>query len=117
MLSLSIHVLLLSLTFAIQGLGVPGFGVPGQDRRTDVPDLRAVVLPAPAPAAEPLQSAGNAEKAGIQRPVAAEPATLTLVDPAPPPAPSLPPNATAAPNVPQAKPKKVAKSKAAAVAC
>ena len=36
-LSLLFHALLLSLTFGGQGLGLPGFGFPWQDRRADGP--------------------------------------------------------------------------------
>ena len=47
------HTSLLSLKFGGQGLGLPGFGFPGQDRRIEAPDLRVVVVPAQGPAAEP----------------------------------------------------------------
>jgi hypothetical protein len=53
LLSLLIHALLLSLTFGGQGLWLPGFGFPWQDRRIEVPDLRVVVVPAQVTAAEP----------------------------------------------------------------
>ncbi len=46
LLSLVIHALLLSLTFGGQGLWLPGFGFPWQDRRIEAPDLRVVVVPA-----------------------------------------------------------------------
>ena len=45
LLSLLIHTLLLSLTFGGQGLWLPGFGFPWQDRRIEAPDLRVVVVP------------------------------------------------------------------------
>ena len=52
--SLSVHALLLSLSFSGQGLGLPGFGFPWEARRTEVPDLHAVLLPAPAPLLSPI---------------------------------------------------------------
>jgi membrane protein involved in colicin uptake len=103
MLSLSVHALLFSLTFSGQGLGLPGFGFPWQDRRIEAPDLRAVLLPAPVPVLaqpiEPLPTAGG------EPPGAIESTMLTLVYPAPPP------KMTAAPSAPKVKPKTGAKSK------
>ena len=49
LISLVAHALLLTLTFHGQGLGFPGFGLPWQDRRTEAPDLRVVLLPPPVP--------------------------------------------------------------------
>ena len=40
LLSLLIHAWLLNLTFGGQGLWLPGFGFPWQDRRIEAPDLR-----------------------------------------------------------------------------
>ena len=81
LLSLLLHTLLLSLTFGGQELGLPGFGFPWQERRIEVPELRVVLMPAPAPAtaAEP---AGTSVKeplhqASIEQPVAGG-AVLTL---------------------------------------
>ena len=56
LLSLLIHTLLLSLTFGGQGLWLPGFGFPWQDRRIEAPDLRVVVVPPQVTAAEPPPS-------------------------------------------------------------
>jgi hypothetical protein len=61
LLSLLVHALLLSLTFGGQGAGIPGFGLPWQERRFEVPDLRVVLVPANTPPpsrtliGEPLQ--------------------------------------------------------------
>src|SRR4029450_10999296 len=44
-LSLLVHTLLLTLTFGGYGLGLPGFGLPWQDRPIDAPDLHAAFLP------------------------------------------------------------------------
>jgi hypothetical protein len=87
LLSLLIHGLLLSLTFDERGLGLPGFGAPWQDRRTEVPELRVVIVPArgataeptPPPAAEPLQ----------MEPLAPPPAVATAAPPSSDPAPTL----------------------------
>ncbi|TMH36628.1 MAG: TonB C-terminal domain-containing protein [Betaproteobacteria bacterium] len=57
LLSLLIHTLLLSLIFDGQGLGLPGFGFPWQDRRIEVPDLHVVLVPAPVTATEPAAAA------------------------------------------------------------
>ena len=43
LLSLLIHAWLLSLTFGGQGLWLPGFGFPWQERRIEEADLRVVV--------------------------------------------------------------------------
>lgn len=54
LLSLLIHALLVSLSLGGQGLGLPGLSFPWQQRRGEVPDLHIVLVPAPAPPAEPL---------------------------------------------------------------
>jgi outer membrane biosynthesis protein TonB len=45
--SLLFHLVLLSLTFGGQGPGLPGFGLPWQERRIEAPDLHVVIAPAP----------------------------------------------------------------------
>ena len=111
LLSLLFHALLLSLTFAGQGLGLPGFSLPWQNRRVEVHDLRVAILPAPAPTTEPLQSAA---KATLAQPAGAEPAMLTVVSRAPP-APSAQPEPplklTPAARVVPIKPKKAIRPK------
>ena len=47
LLSLLFHALLLGLTFGGQGVGLPGFGFPWQERRAEVPNLRIVLAAAP----------------------------------------------------------------------
>ena len=79
LLSLLIHTLLLSLTFGGQGLWLPGFGFPWQDRRIEAPDLRVVVVPPQVTAAEPLQ------QAWVEQPVASGPALTPSVSRAPSP--------------------------------
>ncbi|MGI9025413.1 MAG: energy transducer TonB [Burkholderiaceae bacterium] len=53
MLSLLSHALLLNLDFGGQELGFPRFGLPWQDRRIDVPELRVVLVPPRVQASEP----------------------------------------------------------------
>ncbi len=53
LLSLLIHTLLLSLTFGGLGFGLPGIVFPWRERRIQAPDLRVVLVPARATAAEP----------------------------------------------------------------
>ena len=86
LLSGLVHALLLSLTFGGQTPGLPGLGWPWQDRRIEVPDLRVVLLPAPAetvmPAATPAAERVQPDRleptvaAGLTLPAAA-PAPLT----------------------------------------
>ena len=45
LLSLLIHALLLSLNLGGQGLGLPAFGLPWQERRIAVPEIRVVLVP------------------------------------------------------------------------
>src|SRR4030095_5530548 len=52
-LSLLLHTLLLTLTFGGYGLGLPGFGLPPQDRSLDAPDLHVAFVSAPGADAEP----------------------------------------------------------------
>src|SRR5206468_9173359 len=72
LLSLLIHTSLLNLTFGGQGLGLPGFGFPWQDRRIEAPDLRVVVIPAPVTATEPAVTPGAEppQQASPEQPVA-----------------------------------------------
>ena len=85
LLSLLIHALLLSLTFGGQGLGLPGFGLPWQERRIDAPDLRVVLVPARVAAAEPAGSSVEEPlpRASIEQPVAGGPALTPSVPAAP----------------------------------
>jgi outer membrane biosynthesis protein TonB/uncharacterized protein YjbI with pentapeptide repeats len=87
LLSLLIHTWLLSLTFGGQGLWLPGFRFPWQDRRIEVPDLRVVVVPAQVTAAEPAVTpvAEPSQQAWVEQPVASGPALTPFVSRAPTP--------------------------------
>jgi len=54
LLSLLFHGLLFSLTYGGQGTGLPGLGLPWQDRRAEVPVLQVVLAPAPAAVEQPM---------------------------------------------------------------
>ncbi len=101
LLSLLIHTLLLSLTFGGQGLGLPGFRFPWQDRRIEVTALRVVVVPAQVTAAEPAVTpvAEPLQQARVEQPVASGPALTPSVSRAPTP------RRTAAAIVPEADPR------------
>ena len=58
-LSVLAHLLLLCLTFGGDGLGLPGFGFPWQERRVEVPDLRIVLVPGEVKAAPPGRCVGS----------------------------------------------------------
>jgi TonB family protein len=60
LLSLLIHTLLLSLSFGGQRLGPPGFDFPWRDRRTEVPDLRIVLVPTQGTPGGPAVTSGAA---------------------------------------------------------
>jgi chemotaxis protein histidine kinase CheA len=104
LLSLLIHALLLTLTFGGQGIGLPGFGFPWQDRRIEAPDLRVVVVPVQVTAAEPAVTpvAQPMQQARVEQPVASG-SVLTPSASRPPT-----PQQTAAANVPEANPGAVA---------
>ena len=77
LLSLTFHALLLSLNFRGQGLGLPGFGFPWQERRVQAPDLVVRLVP-PLPPTPPAQAA---------IPPVAQPLHQPLVAPTPAPRP------------------------------
>jgi len=85
LLSLLLHALLLSLTFGDQDMGLPGFGFPWRERRIEAPDLRVVLMPAPAKAAEPAARAVKepAQKASIEQKVISQRAPTPTVSLAP----------------------------------
>jgi hypothetical protein len=85
LLSLLLHALLLSLTFGDQDLGLPGFGFPWRERRIEAPDLRVVLMPAPAKAAEPAARSVKEplQRAAIERPLAGMRAPTPTVSLAP----------------------------------
>jgi TonB family protein len=88
LLSLLIHTWLLSLTFGGQGLWLPGFAFPWQDRRVEVPDLRVVVVPARVTAAEPAVTpiAEPSQQAQVvEQPVVRGPAPTPSMSRAPTP--------------------------------
>ena len=107
LLSLLIHALLMSLTFGGQGLWLPGFRFPWQDRRIEAPDLRVVVVPPQVTAAEPAVApiAEPPQQAGVGQPVASGPALTPSVSRAPTP------RRTAAAIVPKANPRAEANPK------
>jgi len=77
LVSLAIHALLLSLSFGGEGFGLPGFA--WNARRAEVPDLRVVLAPPPAPKAagsgEPYDVDGTAADAEAPRAEDAAPAS------------------------------------------
>jgi hypothetical protein len=91
--SLLIHALLLSLTFSGQGLGLPGFGFPWQERRIEAPELRVLLVPShDATAGPPAPSvARSLPQASIDRPAADRPGQTLSIAPAPPPSRTGPP--------------------------
>ena len=101
LLSLLIHMLLLSLTFGGAKAGLPGFGLPWQTRRIEVPELRVVLVPARVAAEQTSRLAGDTQ------PVADGPQPMRPASPAPGPAPNPAPNPArmAAVTVPEANPK------------
>jgi hypothetical protein len=60
LVSLLIHLVLLSLTFGGLGPGLPGIGLPWQERRIEAPDLQVVIAPAPAAPEVPAAATGLA---------------------------------------------------------
>ena len=100
LLSLLVHVLVLSLTFGGDTLGVPGLAAPWQEQRIEVPDLRVVLVPAQVPSAAPADKAAAepSQQVTIDPPVAGGPSPTLPVSPA------LPPRAKAVANAPEAEP-------------
>ena len=64
LVSLGLHVLLLSLTFGGSATGLPGFSLPWQERRAEVPDLRIVLVPVPPPKLAPPDTGAVASGQG-----------------------------------------------------
>ena len=109
---------LLSLTFSGQEFGLPGFALPWQDRRIEVPDLRVVLAPAPVANPKPAITSDPLPLPPvlIEQTVAAGPAVVTFKSPGRRPARPAP--ATVPRNTPKAKASprpKAATSKAPAV--
>jgi hypothetical protein len=69
LLSLLIHVLLLSLTFGDEMLGLPGFNLPWRERRTEAPDLRVMLMPARTAAMEPAAKSDTSVLERLQQAV------------------------------------------------
>jgi hypothetical protein len=92
LISLLAHALLLSLQFGSQEFGLPGFTLPWQDRRVEVPDLRVVLAPPPAMDAQPAIASDPAPVPPelIETRSPAGPAIVTFKAPEPPPAPPAP---------------------------
>jgi hypothetical protein len=63
LLSLLLHGLLFSLTIGGQGFGRPGFGLPWQERRIEVPDLQVFMVPAPTRPPQPEAGVGRRSRA------------------------------------------------------
>ena len=74
--SLLFHILLLSLTFGGKEFGLPGFGIPWQERRIAAPDLYVVLKPAQVAVAESASTPVKAplQQASSEQAVAGEPA-------------------------------------------
>ena len=97
LLSLLFHAWLLSLNFSGQGLRLPGFGFPWQDRRIEEPDLRVVVVAPQATAPEPAVElvAEPLQPPAVEQPAAGAPAPTTSVSRGPAATPSRIPCADA----------------------
>ena len=103
LLSLLVHALLLSLTFSGQEFGLPGFALPWQDRRIEVPDLRVVLAPAPVTNPKPAIRSDPLPLPPVltEQTVAAGPAVVTFKSPGRRPARPAP--ATVPRSTPKAK--------------
>ena len=101
LLSLLVHVLVLSLTFGGDTLGVPGLVAPWREQRIEVPDLRVVLVPARFPSAEP---ADKAVAEPSQQQLTIDPPVAGGAGPTLPVSPALPPPAKAVANAPVAEP-------------
>ena len=96
--SLLIHAVVLSLNLGAEGLGLPGRAFAWRDQRIEVPDIRIVLVPAPAritPEQQTGKPAAQPPRTTIESPIAAAPAAKPTppVKPAPPAKPK--PNAVA----------------------
>ncbi|WP_374434495.1 energy transducer TonB [Inhella sp.] len=98
LVSLGVHVLLASLSLGGLGPGLPGFQLPWQERRVEVPELE-LVLPPHAPV--PTTPAPGAPLP----PAAAEPMPLVLPEPAAPAAEAFEVSVPRTAAVPQVEPK------------
>jgi hypothetical protein len=85
LVSLLIHMLLLSLTFGVEGRGLPGFGFPWRDRRIDAPALGVVLVSTRTAAVEPAVASvvEPSPPTSIDRSVASKPARTPSVGTAP----------------------------------
>jgi outer membrane biosynthesis protein TonB len=68
-ISLLLHALLLGLTFGDELLGLPGFSLPWKERRAEARDLRVVLMPARAAAAEPAVALDSSVQERLQQAV------------------------------------------------
>ncbi|MDM4765190.1 TonB C-terminal domain-containing protein [Pelomonas sp. SE-A7] len=116
--SLLAHAVLLSLTFGTDELGLPGLGLPWQQRRAEATDIRVVLAPPPppAPAASAIPEPQD-PAASEPAPAASMPEAFTVVDarpnvvleplaaaPTPPPTPAPTPAVTPSPISPAPEP-------------
>ncbi|MBK7414309.1 MAG: hypothetical protein IPJ38_03480 [Dechloromonas sp.] len=117
LISLFFHALMLSLQFGSQEFGLPGFALPWQDRRVEVPELRAVLTLPPLMEAKPASSADPVPllPEPQEQSLAAGPMIVTFKAPAPPPVQAAPaqPRPRSTPSLPKAKPKPKAATVAA----
>ena len=106
LLSLLVHALGLSLTFGAEGDALPGLALPWRERRVEVPDLRVVLVdapaaaasPSPGPTAAPLVDAATDARTDVAAAGAPSSATATPMEPAPPAdTPDAPPQPQAEP--------------------
>ncbi|MEX8494669.1 TonB C-terminal domain-containing protein [Sphaerotilus sp.] len=100
--SVLLHVLLLSQLVGGDGQGLSGFVLPWQERRAVVPDVQVVLTPLPA--APPVEPADPASAVPVQR-ASIRSAPVRLPAPTPPAAPPAPrPQAPAVAEAPQPAP-------------
>ncbi len=82
LVSLLIHVLLLSLSFGGgEGFGLPGLSFPWEERRAEVPELRVVLTPAPPADAQPTEPREDEAAASAEAPMTASTATPEVQPP------------------------------------
>ena len=94
LISLWVHALLMTLTFSGEGLGLPGLGLPWQDRRIEAQGMVVRLVPPPTPPVEPALP--------LVPPPAPQAPTEQTPSSQPDPASSLPPEPIALPVIPSA---------------